>query len=263
VQGGEGRIAALDLNTGAILWETLLDSAPFGGVTAINDLLFTSTFDGMVYALSRDSGEIVWTYQAPAGINGWMAATGDTILVPAGVGGSPQLVALRLGAEMEEEAAAEEDVATEEDEETMAEDEEEAMAEEDEETMAEEEEEAMGEQDEQAAGPAPMEQPTATMEAAEGEPTVVEVEARNFEFVPDTFEFSVGETVTFIVESTDVYHTFTVKESEDATEDMFNLELYPDDDPVEYTHTWEEAGTYYLYCIPHEGLGMTGEIVVQ
>ena len=39
--------------------------------------------------------------QSPAGINGWPAVAGDTILVPAGVGAEPMLIALRLGAEGE------------------------------------------------------------------------------------------------------------------------------------------------------------------
>lgn len=63
-------------------------------------LVITSVFAGTVYALDRDSGEIVWSYQASAGINAPLAVAGDTIIVPAGMpvrsGNNPRLIALRL-----------------------------------------------------------------------------------------------------------------------------------------------------------------------
>jgi plastocyanin len=46
----------------------------------------------------NDTGEMIWKYRAPAGINGWPAVAGDTILWPAGVGGTPSLIAFKLGA---------------------------------------------------------------------------------------------------------------------------------------------------------------------
>jgi outer membrane protein assembly factor BamB len=49
----------------------------FGGVTVVNDLLFTATLDGTVYALSRDDGSVVWQWQAPGGTNAWPAVVGD------------------------------------------------------------------------------------------------------------------------------------------------------------------------------------------
>ncbi|NLG48984.1 MAG: PQQ-binding-like beta-propeller repeat protein [Chloroflexi bacterium] len=90
-------IVAINAATGEILWQTNLNAASFGATTIVNDLLFTSTFDGVVYALDRENGDIVWSYQAPAGINGWPAVAGDTILIPAGAGDNPLLIALRLG----------------------------------------------------------------------------------------------------------------------------------------------------------------------
>jgi plastocyanin len=104
-------------------------------------------------------------------------------------------------------------------------------------------------------------EPTPTGEAEDV--MTVEVIARNYEFDPATIEVPRGVPVRFVVESVDVYHTFTVKESEGADEMLINLEAYPDEGPVETTYTFEESGEYYLYCIPHVAQGMVGSIVVQ
>lgn len=96
---GKGSLFAVDVNTGKTLWYKKFDSINVGGATVVNDLVLTATYDGNIYAFNKDTGERVWKYRAPAGINGWPAATGDTIIWPCGVGGSPELLALRLGAE--------------------------------------------------------------------------------------------------------------------------------------------------------------------
>jgi outer membrane protein assembly factor BamB len=62
---GNAEVVALDLNSGKILWDTPLPSVDFGAATVVNDLLFTATYDGMIYALARADGHIVWSYQAP------------------------------------------------------------------------------------------------------------------------------------------------------------------------------------------------------
>jgi alcohol dehydrogenase (cytochrome c) len=96
--GGAGTFVALDATTGAVLWEHKLPSAmDLGGATVVNDLVFTSTADGVVYALDRATGAEVWRYRAPGGINGWPAVAGNTILVPVGLSEpAAQVVALRL-----------------------------------------------------------------------------------------------------------------------------------------------------------------------
>jgi outer membrane protein assembly factor BamB len=101
LENGTGGIVAIDAATGQVLWENEYDEMPLGAVTAINDLVFSSTFDGRMFALDGATGEEVWSMQSPAGINGWPAVAGDTILVPAGVGATPMMIALRLGAEGE------------------------------------------------------------------------------------------------------------------------------------------------------------------
>jgi glucose/arabinose dehydrogenase/plastocyanin len=90
---------------------------------------------------------------------------------------------------------------------------------------------------------------------------VIEVIARSFEFEPSSIKIRKGETVRFVVKSQDIYHTFTVKKSKDTKDDIFNLNLFPGK-PVEKEFTPQEVGIFYLYCKPHEGLGMTGSIEV-
>jgi hypothetical protein len=40
----------------------------------------------------------MWMWQAPAGINGLLSVAGDTLLIPVGLGDTPQRIAMRLGA---------------------------------------------------------------------------------------------------------------------------------------------------------------------
>jgi outer membrane protein assembly factor BamB/plastocyanin len=96
---GRSRVVAINAATGNVVWETPeYDVLNVGSVTVVNDLVFTALYDGRIIALDRLTGGEVWSVQAPAGINGWMAVAGDTILVPAGVGAAPQLIALKVGA---------------------------------------------------------------------------------------------------------------------------------------------------------------------
>ncbi|MDI6876560.1 MAG: fasciclin domain-containing protein [Methanomicrobiales archaeon] len=94
---GTGGLVAIEADTGKILWDEKFDAINVGGATVVNDLVFTATFDGTIYALDRMTGEIVWNYTAPAGINAWPAVANDTIVWPAGVGEDRAVLALRLG----------------------------------------------------------------------------------------------------------------------------------------------------------------------
>jgi glucose dehydrogenase len=95
---GKGELVALDASTGKILWANNYDALNVGAATVVNDLVFTSTFDGKVHALNKKTGEEVWSYQASGPINGWPAVKGDTIIIPVGMGKTPALVAFRIGA---------------------------------------------------------------------------------------------------------------------------------------------------------------------
>ena len=90
------QVVALNASSGEIVWDVEVPGDSFGGVTVVNDLLFVSLIDGRLLALSRDDGTQLWSRQLPAGINAWPAVAGDMIVLPAGLGLTPQLVALRL-----------------------------------------------------------------------------------------------------------------------------------------------------------------------
>ena len=96
LKNGNAELYALDAATGEILWQYKFNSVAFAGVTVVNDLLFTATLDGTVYALSRQDGTVVWQWQAPGGTNSWPAVVGDTILWAFGLGDHPSVIALRL-----------------------------------------------------------------------------------------------------------------------------------------------------------------------
>ena len=94
------------------------------------------------------------------------------------------------------------------------------------------------------------------------EGTLVEVQNQDrggsgeYKFVPSELKFSQGETVTFSLEAETEFHTFTVDE-------LGIDESIDSGETVTVTFTFDKPGTYKLYCIPHESLGMVGEIVVE
>jgi outer membrane protein assembly factor BamB len=64
--GGTGELVALDPASGKMRWKRAFESADYGAATVSNDVVFTSTFDGKVYALSTREGEVLWSAQARA-----------------------------------------------------------------------------------------------------------------------------------------------------------------------------------------------------
>ncbi|MCC7450998.1 MAG: PQQ-binding-like beta-propeller repeat protein [Anaerolineae bacterium] len=95
-KNGTADLVALDAATGEIKWQLHIDRPAFGGVTVVNDLVFTATLDGIIYAVARQDGRVVWQHQAPGGTNAWPAVAGDTLIWPIGLGGSPAVIAWRL-----------------------------------------------------------------------------------------------------------------------------------------------------------------------
>jgi outer membrane protein assembly factor BamB len=95
---GTSEVVALDAATGAVKWSRKLPAPGFGAATVVNDLVFTATYDGIIYALSRADGSVVWRFQAPGGINAWPAVSGDVIVWPVGLGRNPVLMTLKLDA---------------------------------------------------------------------------------------------------------------------------------------------------------------------
>ncbi|MBM3707872.1 MAG: hypothetical protein FJW69_05980 [Actinobacteria bacterium] len=97
IGAGTGELVALDLKNGKEIWKREFNSINIGAATVVNDLVFTSIFDGMIYAFDKKTGNEAWKYQAPGGINGWPAVSNDMILFPVGLGPEPKLLAFKLG----------------------------------------------------------------------------------------------------------------------------------------------------------------------
>ena len=97
---GSGDIEALNLATGMVEWDTKVPAYPFGAATVSNDLVLTTLYTGVLVALNRSTGAIVYEHKLPTSANAEIAIAGNTILIPAGgpslfgpKGGSPQVVA--------------------------------------------------------------------------------------------------------------------------------------------------------------------------
>jgi outer membrane protein assembly factor BamB len=99
-----GELEALSLATGKVQWDTKVASMPLGAATVSNDLIFTTLYNGVLIALNRGTGAIVYRHQLPTSTNAPIAVFGNTVLVPAGGprtsspggGGHPQLVAYTI-----------------------------------------------------------------------------------------------------------------------------------------------------------------------
>ena len=100
-EGNSGEFLAIDVKSGRVLWTTQLPTMAFGAATVSNDLVFTTTFDGTVYAFSKKDGSIVWQDKLPTRTNAPLTIAGDTLVTaasyPAEPGQVPKIVAYRLG----------------------------------------------------------------------------------------------------------------------------------------------------------------------
>ena len=75
---------ALSLATGKVEWDTKVPQLPLGAATVSNDLVFTTLYNGVLVALNRRTGAIVYRRQLPTSTNSPIAIAGNTVIVPAG-----------------------------------------------------------------------------------------------------------------------------------------------------------------------------------
>lgn len=96
---GRGRLVGLSASTGRVLWQRDLRAPDFGCAAVANDVVFTSSYDGTVYAFDTRSGALLWHARLPAGSDACPAVAGDMLYLGAGVdlpGSRPALVAFGL-----------------------------------------------------------------------------------------------------------------------------------------------------------------------
>lgn len=101
-EGGEasGEVVAIDVATGKVKWSEKLSTPAYGATTAVNDLVFATTYEGSVSALNAKTGQVVWREKLPAGTNSGVMADGEMLIAPAGLaaaaGQTPKIVAFKL-----------------------------------------------------------------------------------------------------------------------------------------------------------------------
>jgi outer membrane protein assembly factor BamB len=97
-----GEMVALENATGKVKWDHKFKTPVYGAATVSNDLVWTTTFDGTLWALNLETGEVVWSTKLPAGTNSPITVNGDTVIAGAGFAQGksqePLIVAYKLGA---------------------------------------------------------------------------------------------------------------------------------------------------------------------
>jgi alcohol dehydrogenase (cytochrome c) len=96
-----GEVEALSLATGKVEWDTKVPQLPLGAMTVSHDLVFTTLYDGVLIAMNRSTGAIVYRHTLPTSTNSPIAIAGNTVIVAAGGsitsahggGGHPQVAA--------------------------------------------------------------------------------------------------------------------------------------------------------------------------
>jgi alcohol dehydrogenase (cytochrome c) len=94
-----GEVEALNLATGKVEWDQKVPQLPLGAITVSNDLVFTTLYNGVLIALNRSTGAVVYRRRLPTSTNSPIAIAGNTVIVPTGGprtrtgAGDPQVVA--------------------------------------------------------------------------------------------------------------------------------------------------------------------------
>ena len=102
IENATGEMVAVNQDTGTVEWDTLLPSSPYGAATVTNDVVFTTTFNGYLYALNATTGAILLKTPMSAGSNAPVAVDGDYVIAGAGAALSStqrnMIIAYKLGA---------------------------------------------------------------------------------------------------------------------------------------------------------------------
>ena len=99
-------------------------------------------------------------------------------------------------------------------------------------------------------------QPPAGDGSATGEVVNITLTEHPFSFQPDGIDLKVGTTYALTFNAPNEFHSFTV--------DDLDLDISINaGDPVVFEFTPTQAGTFDLICVPHEFLGMVGEVRVS
>ncbi len=102
LENAVGEMVAVNQDTGTVIWDTPLPSSPYGAATVTNDVVFTTTFKGDLYALDAATGAILFKTPMSAGSNAPVAVDGNYVIAGAGAAQSStqrnMIIAYKLGA---------------------------------------------------------------------------------------------------------------------------------------------------------------------
>jgi alcohol dehydrogenase (cytochrome c) len=85
VNTATGEMVAVNQDTGKAIWDDKLPSAPYGAATVTNNVVFTTTYSGYLYAFNAATGAIVLKTPLSAGSNAPVAVDGGYVIAGAGV----------------------------------------------------------------------------------------------------------------------------------------------------------------------------------
>ncbi len=97
-----GEMVAVNQDTGKIEWVAKLPSSPYGAATVTNNVVFTTTYSGYLYAFNAATGAVLLKTPMSSGSNAPVAIDGDYVIVGAGVqvpkADKQLIIAYKLGA---------------------------------------------------------------------------------------------------------------------------------------------------------------------
>jgi alcohol dehydrogenase (cytochrome c) len=80
-----GEMIAVNQDTGKIEWADQLPSSPYGAATVTNDVVFTTTYSGYLYAFNAATGAILLRTPLSSGTNAPVTVDGGYVIAGAGV----------------------------------------------------------------------------------------------------------------------------------------------------------------------------------
>ncbi len=95
-----GEMVAVSQDTGTTEWDDKLPSSPYGAAAVTNNVVFTTTYNGHLYAFNAATGAILLATPLSAGSNAPVTIDGDYVITGAAVplSGQALIIAYKLGA---------------------------------------------------------------------------------------------------------------------------------------------------------------------
>jgi alcohol dehydrogenase (cytochrome c) len=100
IPAATGEMIAVNQDTGKIEWDDKLSSSPYGATAVTNNVVFTTTYNGHLYAFNATTGAILLNTRLSAGTSAPVTVDGDYVITGAAVplSGRALIIAYKLGA---------------------------------------------------------------------------------------------------------------------------------------------------------------------